>query len=153
MINFQYKFLPHIVHDDSIGKLTGKILLFVLWIIAVKILGKIFFILSLIVSIFINLSSRVDGYSAYSVFNPQLRHLLGDLRADQVDQEMRGGFTLQANNNEDEPFVDLPEVEMAKHISRRANKPCDCGSGKKFKRCCAVFLRNTRSLPAEGESL
>eukprot|EP00933_Yihiella_yeosuensis_P001145 TRINITY_DN10186_c2_g1_i1.p1 TRINITY_DN10186_c2_g1~~TRINITY_DN10186_c2_g1_i1.p1 ORF type:complete len:201 (+),score=33.72 TRINITY_DN10186_c2_g1_i1:44-604(+) len=92
------------------------------------------------------LGKRTSGMSAYSIFNQGQRHLLGELRAEQIDAEQRGDQYLQNYGREDGPggVVALDEngneVEEAEQIpelrSRDANQPCQCGSGKKAKRCC-----------------
>lgn len=112
------------------------------YIFAMTNYDQIFFMVSCIVAIFCNLGNRTDGYSAYSVFNDGCRHLLGDLRADQVDREYRGlghvqddGRAVDSNivryEGEDEDVV--PWQEYVK--SRDVNKKCFCGSGRKFKVC------------------
>mmetsp|Transcript_19123 Transcript_19123/g.37555 ORF Transcript_19123/g.37555 Transcript_19123/m.37555 type:complete len:206 (-) Transcript_19123:75-692(-) len=82
-------------------------------------------------------------FSAYSVFNEGQRHLLGDLRPEQIDAENRGNIMLERANQEDNAgggLVDLLEDtdggETPVVRSRDANRPCQCGSGKKAKRCC-----------------
>mmetsp|Transcript_26501 Transcript_26501/g.57820 ORF Transcript_26501/g.57820 Transcript_26501/m.57820 type:complete len:211 (+) Transcript_26501:102-734(+) len=55
-------------------------------------LGPVFVLASIIFAIFHNLGKRGEGEaSAYSIFNPQVRRLPGQLDADQVDRQIRAG--------------------------------------------------------------
>uniref|UniRef100_A0A7S4SL50 SAYSvFN domain-containing protein n=1 Tax=Alexandrium monilatum TaxID=311494 RepID=A0A7S4SL50_9DINO len=112
-------------------------------------------------------------YSAYSVFNRGQRHILGDLRPEQIDAEQRGlslaslehGVVTQLLGNQylegregaGEGLIELPEGadgegdeddDLPVLRSRDANKPCQCGSGKKAKRCC--YTRRPREAAAAG---
>jgi len=106
-----------------------------------------FLILSIIAGMFINLGSRQGYLSAYSIFNPNQRSLLGDLRAEQLEAELRKGQGASIEAADDSNLIDLPQQhvacgELPARMSKAANKPCPCGSGKKYKRCCAVNGRN-----------
>ncbi|CAK0806562.1 unnamed protein product [Prorocentrum cordatum] len=107
---------------------------------------------------------REGEYSAYSVFNPGGRHLLGDLRAEQLDREQRGDQYLAGAARDDGGLVDLPqggllagggsdeEDDDAPLVrSREANKPCQCGSGKKAKRCCFAARPRAASARQPGQ--
>uniref|UniRef100_A0A7S4VJD9 SAYSvFN domain-containing protein n=1 Tax=Alexandrium monilatum TaxID=311494 RepID=A0A7S4VJD9_9DINO len=96
-------------------------------------------------------------YSAYSVFNRGQRHILGDLRPEQIDAEQRGNQYLEGREGAGEGLIELPEGadgegdeddDLPVLRSRDANKPCQCGSGKKAKRCC--YTRRPREAAAAG---
>jgi len=59
---------------------------------------QLYFIITILIAILVNMRSSktaskdskdISEYSAYSVFNPGCQPLLGDLRADQLDAELR----------------------------------------------------------------
>lgn len=55
-------------------------------------LGPVFILTAIIATIFANLGTRGEGQlSAYSIFNPGVRRLPGQLDADEVDRQMRQG--------------------------------------------------------------
>jgi hypothetical protein len=59
---------------------------------AVFELGPIYICLAIIITIFTHLGSKQEGEaSAYSVFNPGVRRLPGQLDADDIDQQIRRG--------------------------------------------------------------
>eukprot|EP00435_Cladocopium_sp_Y103_P045083 s891_g12.t2 len=128
-----------------------------LWIITFYLTGydKVYLIFSLMCFIFgPGLGEGHGEYSAYSVFNRGQKHLLGDLRAEQLDAEQRGnhlagptdgGLIAPGVEAEDKPVI----------RSRDANQPCPCGSGKKAKRCCFDSRPRpqdvtAKSLPKDG---
>jgi uncharacterized protein YecA (UPF0149 family) len=46
-----------------------------------------------------------------------------------------------------------PILDVAANLPRAArNRPCPCGSGKKFKRCCLLRQRAAAQEPAEAQS-
>ncbi|CAJ1348641.1 unnamed protein product, partial [Effrenium voratum] len=117
----------------------------VLWVLTFIYTGydKVYLILSAMAFILgPGLGEGRGEYSAYSVFNRGQRHLLGELRAEQLDAEQRGDQQL-AGYADREPdgggLIELPgteEEDKPTIRSRDANRPCSCGSGKKAKRCC-----------------
>ncbi|CAK8992049.1 unnamed protein product [Durusdinium trenchii] len=135
------------------------------WLLTFFLTGfdKVYLILSMIAFIFgPGLGEGRGEYSAYSIFNKGQKHLLGDLRAEQLDAEQRGDHHLAAfaGREQDGGLIDLPGAELAEDQpvirSRDANQPCPCGSGRKAKRCC-FDTRQTRqrsdsspSLPKDG---
>eukprot|EP01066_Platyproteum_vivax_P009012 Platyproteum_vivax@DN3923_c0_g1_i2.p1 len=99
--------------------------------LGIKLLGKSFLIVILIVGMFLSMdSNKKGGLSAYSIFNPNQRSLLGDTRASQFEP---GGAERENDGN----LIDLPSVSHT-YSSRNANKPCPCGSGIKTKKCCGL---------------
>jgi Uncharacterized conserved domain (SAYSvFN)/SEC-C motif len=109
-------------------------------------------------------SQRKPGtYSAYSVFNEDGYKLPGTMDAAQIDQQLRNrgmpaagaaggraglpadirshsthgntGTVAAALNGKD-----LLAAGAGKRSSKNANKPCQCGSGKKFKKCCMTRI-------------
>ena len=104
-------------------------------------LDRVFIIISLILGIFMNLGIREPGsFSAYNIFNRGFRHLLGDLRADQIDAELRNKFhpgQQRHDSEDDEP--EPPAALDRQYSSKEANKLCACGSKKKTKKCCGAL--------------
>lgn len=102
--------------------------------------NQIYVILSGIAFLFLSLSARAendDGPSAYSVFNRGAQYLMGDLRADQIDREHRGIAHLQGGGGGGGGMEMNGDFDVGPGMrGRDANKPCTCGSGKKFKKCC-----------------
>ena len=84
---------------------------------------------AIIVLIFSNLGVATS-HSAYSVFNKGFQHMLGDVRADVIDDQLRGGTGLSRNAVVSNEILDIPSKYM--------NRPCPCGSGNKAKKCCAM---------------
>ncbi|CAD7967789.1 unnamed protein product [Amoebophrya sp. A25] len=123
-----------------------------IWLVgAAYFQSQIYVILSGICFIFLSLGARQDddGVSAYSIFNRGARHVLGDLRGDQVDREHRGIAHMRGQEGGggrqgdrgggglQEGGDDLGGLNLRQQMrSRDANKPCPCGSGKKLKKCC-----------------
>lgn len=114
------------------------------WVAALHQIGKVWLIISAVAAIFLSFrgqSPNSTGYSAYSVFNPGCKSLLGDLRAEKMQREM--GHVVLSEHDEDN-IIDLPEELQRTSVplrvrdvkSRDLNKPCPCGSGIKVKKCC-----------------
>ncbi|KAF4649420.1 hypothetical protein FOL47_002101, partial [Perkinsus chesapeaki] len=105
--------------------------------ITLGVIGR--YIMALVmIGIFNNLGRRREGmYSAYSVFNRGGRHLLGDLRVDQLERELRGQGPAGAGADTD-LLVPLGDPGATSFSSREANTVCPCGSGRKRKRCCGA---------------
>jgi hypothetical protein len=68
--------------------------------------------------------------------------VLAIVRGKQQEQSMRYCDNPNCECHKDEPVNDGPQVLEAKppkagiSIGRMRNKPCPCGSGRKFKACC-----------------
>lgn len=109
-----------------------------LWLVgAMYFQSQIYVIFSGIFFIFVSLGARrdEDAGSAYSVFNRGARHLLGDLRGDQIDREHRGVAHLNGGENLAGFGGEMDDAREGPR-SKDVNKPCPCGSGKKLKKCC-----------------
>ena len=78
--------------------------------------------------------------SAYSVFNKGQKKILGDVSMQEIDAQF--GLKSNFNNNSSDDDNDLNEDALIlqntklNKISKMNNKPCYCGSNKKFKKCC-----------------
>mmetsp|Transcript_5151 Transcript_5151/g.12666 ORF Transcript_5151/g.12666 Transcript_5151/m.12666 type:complete len:218 (-) Transcript_5151:319-972(-) len=74
-----------------------RILLLLLFLVAANVanrfsLGPVFILLAMIAAIFAGLGKKREGEaSAYSIFNPGVQRLPGQLDADQIDQQIRHG--------------------------------------------------------------
>ena len=103
-------------------------------------LDRVFIIFSVLLGIYFNLGSRRPGsYSAYNIFNKGFKHLLGDLRGDQIDAELRNKIVGRDNAERvNEGTQDEDEPEGGIFSSKNANKLCACGSKKKTKKCCGA---------------
>ncbi|CAD7958738.1 unnamed protein product [Amoebophrya sp. A120] len=129
-------------HNRYTHRQVRKVLLSLLWLAgAAYFRSQIYIIFSGIGFIFLSLGARAeddDGVSAYSVFNRGARHLLGDLRPDQIDRENRGVAHMGGGGGNGGGGLggDFAGAEQMK--SKDANKPCACGSGKKTKKCCGA---------------
>ncbi|CXI23513.1 conserved protein, unknown function [Plasmodium berghei] len=106
------------------------------------IFGVAYIIIVLILIIFINLdhNKNTNGQpvSAYSIFNKDKKYLIGDLRMNQIENELR--HTKATTNDDSDNFLRYDDIQRNKmHIkgySKYNNKLCTCGSNKKFKKCC-----------------
>eukprot|EP00918_Siedleckia_nematoides_P098528 GHVU01215580.1.p1 GENE.GHVU01215580.1~~GHVU01215580.1.p1 ORF type:complete len:156 (+),score=20.81 GHVU01215580.1:2217-2684(+) len=131
-----------------------------LCIACIYTLGKLGVTLVLICLIALHVSIRSEDaptgegsggerHSAYSVFNEGCRALLGDIRPEQIDGELRSGgrgggsaspgaaatkWVQLPKDDSDDSFEG--DRELAK--PRLGNKACRCGSGKKTKKCCGA---------------
>lgn len=121
------------------------LVLAVLWVAAFRRFGSPWVAVSTILAIFYSVSGpsskQQRGYSAYSVFNPGQRSLLGDLRAEDIERELRHGLREEGDSNLIELPPDLMRCpqDLSRPLDRKSdlvNKPCLCGSGLKTKRCC-----------------
>jgi hypothetical protein len=100
--------------------------------------GLVFCILSLIVLVFLNLRTEEspDGVSAYSVFNRAGRALPGTFDARDVDAAIRN---LPMKKEQMMPLIE-EEQEIKVRRGKAANQDCQCGSGRKYKKCCGKTL-------------
>ncbi|SBT74872.1 conserved protein, unknown function [Plasmodium malariae] len=107
-----------------------------------SIFGVVYVIVVLIAIIFLNLESnkesRGSSISAYSIFNKGKRYLVGDLRMNQIETELRN--VKYKNDDSDENILRYNDIDKNKMYikgsSKYNNKLCTCGSNKKFKKCC-----------------
>eukprot|EP00472_Partenskyella_glossopodia_P013676 CAMPEP_0197516690 /NCGR_PEP_ID=MMETSP1318-20131121/1592_1 /TAXON_ID=552666 /ORGANISM="Partenskyella glossopodia, Strain RCC365" /LENGTH=121 /DNA_ID=CAMNT_0043065617 /DNA_START=274 /DNA_END=636 /DNA_ORIENTATION=- len=76
-----------------------------------------------------------DGYSAYAALNDDGYRLPGTFTAEQYEGELRHRprkkEKIEVRSNKKENFA-----EHYERRSKAANKPCVCGSGRKYKKCC-----------------
>jgi len=66
--------------------------------------------------------------------NGTIRHLLDD----EKDMEAKSLFLEKAlvEIESDDELKSLKRMSKPRRINKMRNKPCVCGSGKKFKKCC-----------------
>jgi len=106
--------------------------------------AAVWFLLLVLFLVFANLSSgerSSKSSSAYSVFNPGQRALPGDLSIAPYEALLRG-----RPENSRSPFdIDTSNIQHSTSVRSRYTGPpvprnahCPCGSGLKFKKCCAV---------------
>ena len=143
---------------------TKNIIIFIIWYSLYRIFlyynfALVFFLLTIIALIFLNLGERKPGtLSAYSVFNPNQERIYGfDNNIDiAVGQNPFGIIDNNRINNEIERMRQI-EREINEEVNRKVksdtkselkkeylkskaeyplNSICKCGSGKKYKNCC-----------------
>lgn len=103
---WQRKLLHTLIHTFHIPELLIAIvyrvswrfwILLALWIMASSFLsqfhlGPVFFVATIFMLMFLNLGARKDGsFSAYSIFNPEVQRLPGQLTAEHMDRQARRG--------------------------------------------------------------
>lgn len=129
-----------------------------IWLIIYKIFlylgfGLVYFFITIILLIFTNLEDKkIGSLSAYSVFNPNCERIPGTLSLDAFNMGIpRGSGIVNENGDhiEDEienelnrkVIYDTKAEEKKRKIKENAKQPlnslCNCGSGKKYKNCCA----------------
>eukprot|EP00455_Lapot_gusevi_P040232 TRINITY_DN4543_c0_g1_i1.p1 TRINITY_DN4543_c0_g1~~TRINITY_DN4543_c0_g1_i1.p1 ORF type:complete len:158 (-),score=12.64 TRINITY_DN4543_c0_g1_i1:195-668(-) len=110
------------------------------WWLSIKIgFGAVYFCVSALFAMFFNLgkNQKPGQLSAYSVFNKDAKKMAGSLDASQFEREIRHQSTRWEEEDDETPVDDSKAPQMPKRLSKLANKPCPCGSGKKFKKCCS----------------
>ncbi len=76
--------------------------------------------------------------SAYAAFNKNGAKIPGSMDASQFERELRHQPMVEENATGSSAATDdASPVAAIKRNSKHANKPCPCGSGKKFKHCCS----------------
>jgi hypothetical protein len=114
----------------------------------------VFITLSVLVGIYFNLGTRRPGsYSAYNIFNKGFKHLLGDLRGDQIEAELRNKTITNERDDDEGNFNAEQEGNRTVHFSKEANKLCACGSKKKTKKCCGSVQRDEQPRFQSAEDL
>lgn len=148
---------------------TKNIIIFIIWYSLYRIFlyynfALVFFLLTIIALIFLNLGERKPGtLSAYSVFNPNQERIYGfDNNIDiAVGQNPFGIIDNNRINNEIERMRQI-EREINEEVNRKVksdtkselkkeylkskaeyplNSICKCGSGKKYKNCCLKNIK------------
>lgn len=101
--------------------------------------GGVYFVVSVMVYLCRTLGEKKEGQiSAYSVFNKDGYAMPGSLNAEQFENEIRHK-TPAAGKRREEYRADDGGGTFRAHFKRKskaANKPCVCGSGRKYKKCC-----------------
>ena len=75
---------------------------------------------------------RIGSFSGYNIFTRGGMRLLGDTTPEQVEGEVRGGL-----GRVDRADPQIPKKATGFQTVKNPNGPCDCGSGRKLKKCCA----------------
>lgn len=145
---------------------TKNIIIFIIWYSLYRLFlkynfGAVYFMLTIIALIFLNLGQRKPGeLSAYSVFNPNNERILGSLSNNNFGLGQNQLFDDFSNNNElNRQIEQMRQVEREineeldrkihydtkselrkEYLKKKAEQPlnsnCSCGSGKKYKNCC-----------------
>eukprot|EP01032_Pedospumella_encystans_P013914 gene13914-16000_t len=109
--------------------------LIILWLTAFAVMnylefGSLWIILSMFASIFLNLGKRKRGeMSAYNVFNDGFKQLLGTMKAEQFDNEIRHGAFQREDIQEgefvqfDDAFHDESDLEEEAFPAQRNRRP------------------------------
>ena len=115
-----------------------------IWLIIYKIFlyfgfGLVYFFITIILLIFTNLEDKkIGSLSAYSVFNPNCERIPGTLSLDAFNMGIPRGSGNELNRK---VIYDTKAEEKKRKIKENAKQPlnslCNCGSGKKYKNCCA----------------
>ena len=145
---------------------TKNIIIFIIWYSLYRLFlkynfGAVYFMLTIIALIFLNLGQRKPGeLSAYSVFNPNNERILGSLGNNNFGLGQNQLFDDFSDNNElNRQIEQMRQVEREineeldrkihydtkselrkEYLKTKAEQPlnsnCSCGSGKKYKNCC-----------------
>lgn len=145
---------------------TKNIIIFIIWYSLYRLFlkynfGAVYFMITIIVLIFLNLGQRKPGeLSAYSVFNPNHERILGSMSNNNFGLGQNQLFDEFSNNNElNRQIEQMRQVEREineeldrkihydtkselrkEYLKTKAEQPlnsnCSCGSGKKYKNCC-----------------
>ena len=151
---------------------TKNIIIFIIWYSLYRLFlkynfGAVYFMITIIILIFINLGQRKPGeLSAYSVFNPNNERILGSMSNNNFGLGIGQNIELDNNelnglNNQIEQMRQI-EREINDEINRKIhydtkselrkeylkskaeqplNSNCSCGSGKKYKNCCLKTIK------------
>ena len=149
---------------------TKNIIIFIIWYSLYRIFlkfnfGAVYFMITIIVLIFLNLGERKPGQlSAYSVFNPNQERILGSMSPNDFGlgmNQMYDGFNNDSLNRQMEQMRQV-EKEINNEVNRRIhydtkselrkeylktkaehplNSNCFCGSEKKYKNCCLKKIK------------
>lgn len=142
--------VQHYLATLSFKSVSKLVIWIVLFMCAVYVeLGVIFFLCSLLYLIWINLGERNpddDGPSAYSVFNKGVRKIDGTFEGGAAIESMLFQGNSQSKKGREDvigvQFKSEPKQRTVQPPPRKMNRNdiCYCGSGKKFKKCCAPLL-------------
>ena len=148
---------------------TKNIIIFIMWYSLYRIFlyynfALVFFLLTIIALIFLNLGERKPGtLSAYSVFNPNQERIYGfdnniDIAAGQnpfgiidnnrINNEIERMRQIEREINEEvnrKVKSDTKSELKKEYLKSKAEYPlnsiCKCGSGKKYKNCCLKNIK------------
>ena len=126
-----------LLDDQSYINSTSFKSIIAFWLIGAILFkfDSVYLTISIIVYVFFNLGERRPGqYSAYNIFNKGYQHLMGDLRGEQIEAELRNQVALGGVQQKPSEKHQGPTL----FSSKEANLLCPCKSGKKVKRCCGA---------------
>ena len=145
---------------------TKNIIIFIIWYSLYRLFlkynfGAVYFMLTIIALIFLNLGKRKPGtLSAYSVFNPNQERILGSMSPNVLGLAPNQFYDEFSQNNElNNQIEHMRQIEREineevnrkihydtkselrkEYLKSKAEQPlnsnCSCGSGKKYKNCC-----------------
>ena len=145
---------------------TKNIIIFIIWYSLYRLFlkynfGAVYFMITIIVLIFLNLGKRKPGQlSAYSVFNPNQERILGSMPSNNFGlgpNQFYDEFSQNSELNSQIEHMRQIEREINEEVNRKIhydtkselrkeylkskaeqplNSNCSCGSGKKYKNCC-----------------
>jgi len=143
-----------------------NIIIFIIWYSLYRLFlkynfGAVYFMITIIVLIFLNLGQRKPGQlSAYSVFNPNQERILGSMSSNNFGlgpNQFYHEFSQNSELNSQIEHMRQIEREINEEVNRKIhydtkselrkeylkskaeqplNSNCSCGSGKKYKNCC-----------------
>ena len=145
---------------------TKNIIIFIIWYSLYRLFlkynfGAVYFMITIIVLIFLNLGQRKPGQlSAYSVFNPNHERIFGSMSSNNFGlgpNQFYDEFSQNSELNSQIEHMRQIEREINEEVNRKIhydtkselrkeylkskaeqplNSNCSCGSGKKYKNCC-----------------
>ena len=119
---------------------TKNIIIFIIWYSLYRIflyfnLALVYFMLTIIALIFLNLGERKPGHlSAYSVFNPnnEIEHIR------RVEREINEEVNRKVKSDSKK---EIRKEYLKSKAEYSLNSNCKCGSGKKYKNCCLKKIK------------
>ena len=150
---------------------TKNIIIFIIWYSLYRLFlnynfAAVYFMLTIIVLIFLNLGQRKPGeLSAYSIFNPNHERIIGSMsnnnfglghnqfyddfynnNALNMQIEQMRQVEREINEELDRKIHYDTKNELRKeYLKSKAEQPlnsnCSCGSGKKYKNCCLKKIK------------
>ena len=149
---------------------TKNIIIFIIWYSLYRIFlkynfGAVYFMLTIIALIYLNLGERKPGeLSAYSIFNPNHERILGSMSSDDFGMRQNQIFDDFGNEGVNNNLEQMRQIEREineevnrkihydtkselrkEYLKTKAEQPlnsnCSCGSGKKYKNCCLKKIK------------
>jgi hypothetical protein len=136
-------FLPYLFNRYTIILIVWCIVYYYFILIQ---FGSLYFLVSVIIFIFCNLnenSKSSNSLSAYSVFNDNYQSIHGSLSREQLESELSHSMNNRIDNYK--PVYNKSLPQHYERASKNANKPCICGSGKKYKNCCSKLTAPSKT--------